>query len=65
MSKPTIDEQIKSVAREIAIRKNVYPKWVASGRMKLNESEKEIKMMEAVLDTLKQHQSHQESAKPQ
>lgn len=48
----TIDDQIKCVAREIALRKNVYPKWVQSGRMKQAVADRELTTMEAVLSTL-------------
>lgn len=48
-----IDDQIKCVAREIAMRKNVYPKWVANGRMKQEAADREIAGMEAVIETLK------------
>lgn len=45
-------DQILSVKREIAMRKGVYPKWVDSGRMKLDMANEEIRRMEAVLTTL-------------
>ncbi len=46
-------EQIRCVGREIGLRRNVYPKWVASGRMKQQDADREIAAMEAVLATLK------------
>lgn len=49
----TIDDQIKEVAREIAMRRNVYPKFVASGRLKQEASDRQIACMEAVIETLK------------
>lgn len=48
----TIEAQMACVKREIAMRKNVYPKWVASGRMKLDMAEREIDCMTAVLRSL-------------
>jgi hypothetical protein len=48
----TLAMQISCVKREIALRKNVYPKWVASGRMKLDMAEREIDCMTAVLRSL-------------
>jgi hypothetical protein len=48
-----IKDQIACVARELALRRNVYPKWVAKGRMTAVESEKEIERMSAVLESLK------------
>lgn len=44
--------QIKCVAREVAMRKNYYPKAIAKGRMKEEEAQREIERMEAVLHTL-------------
>lgn len=46
-------DQIRCVGREIGLRRNVYPKWVASGRMKQQDADREIAAMEAVLATLK------------
>ena len=45
--------QIKSVEREIAIRKAVYPKRVAGKAMKQETADHEIAAMEAVLATLR------------
>lgn len=47
-----LNDQIKSVAREIAFRKATYPKWVAAGKMKQSQADHEIKAMEAVKETL-------------
>lgn len=49
----SIEDQIKCVAREIAMRRNVYPKWVDSKRMKQEAADREIAAMEAVIETLK------------
>lgn len=48
----SIDEQIACVKREISMRRNVYPRWVALEKMKPEVMEKEIVRMEAVLVTL-------------
>lgn len=48
----TIHDQIKSVSRELRMRKSAYPKWVADGRMDHEMSVWEIKAMKAVLKTL-------------
>jgi hypothetical protein len=47
-----IGMQIKAVAREVAMRERLYPKWVEQGKMKLDMAEREIANMKAVLDTL-------------
>ena len=48
----TLEAQITCVRRELAMRKNVYPKWVQSGRMKPEAADHEINCMQAVHDTL-------------
>lgn len=48
----SLDQQIACVRRELAMRKNVYPKWVANGRMKQEAAEKEMAHLQAVHDTL-------------
>jgi hypothetical protein len=50
--KYTLDAQIACVKREIALRKNVYPKWVMSGRMRAEAADHEINCMIAVLRSL-------------
>jgi hypothetical protein len=45
--------QIKSVEREIAMRKAVYPTRVAAKKMKQETADHELAAMEAVLGTLK------------
>lgn len=51
-TKPLV-EQIKSVARELALRRNVYPLWIKSGRMKEKDATHELACMESILQTLK------------
>ena len=48
----SLDDQIKCIEREIALRRRVYPRRVAEGRMKLDEAEREVSAMRAVLMTL-------------
>ena len=50
---PTLQEQIACVEREIRMRKQVYPRRVAIGKMRQELAEDEIAAMEAVLDTLR------------
>lgn len=57
--KISLNQQIASVEREIALRKRVYPKWVLTKRMAQSSATFEIAAMEAVLATL---QSLRESA---
>lgn len=48
MNYPLLKEMITSVARECAMRKNVYPKWVAQGRMTQEKADREKYLMEQV-----------------
>lgn len=49
----SIDEQIAEVGREIGLRKNVYPAFVARGKMDQAEADLHMAKIEAVLETLK------------
>lgn len=49
---PSMADQIACVRREIAMRRNVYPKWVESGRLKAVEAQREQDRMQAVHDSL-------------
>lgn len=53
MAEITLASQIKSVEREIAIRKSVYPARVSARAMKQETAGDEIAAMEAVLATLR------------
>jgi hypothetical protein len=45
----TREEKRLCVARELRMRKRVYPRWVADGRMTQAEAEREIATMGAIL----------------
>lgn len=47
----TIDEQLACAKRELALRRNVYPKWVGK-RMTQDKATHEIECMEAIIATL-------------
>ena len=47
-------DQIACVAREVALRRNVYRGFVASGRMTAEKAEHELACMAAVLATLQE-----------
>ena len=49
----SLGDLIACVGREVGLRKNVYPKWVASGRMDADKSADELAKMQAVYDLLK------------
>lgn len=48
----SIDDQIRSVQREIRMREHKYPQWVAAGRMSPKQADDELNAMRAVLSTL-------------
>ena len=48
MTEYTNDEKLKEIAREIAMRRNVYPKWIASGRLKPEAADRQIAIMVAI-----------------
>lgn len=48
----TYTDQIACVARELAMRERVYPKFVASGRMTDDKAARELACMRAVLETI-------------
>ncbi len=52
----TLEAMIACVRRELAMRKNVYPKWVESGRMKPDDADHQINCMQAVHDKLSELQ---------
>lgn len=43
-------EKLKCLEREIAMRRRVYPKWIASGKLKQEKADREIAIMEAIAD---------------
>lgn len=50
----SLQRQLECVRREIALRKRVYPRWVANERMSEAKAAEEIATMEAVAQTLEQ-----------
>lgn len=49
---PSLERQLACLRREIALRKNVYPAFVARGRMTQQVADDEIAAMTAALHTL-------------
>lgn len=45
-----IDAQtkLKAIQRELAFRQNLYPKWVAAGRISQEKADHEIEVMKAI-----------------
>lgn len=59
MRSPTIDEQIAEIHREMALRNNVYPKWVLMGRLTQQKADHQIACMKATLDVLMAYKAMQ------
>ncbi len=53
MAKVPLDRQIACAERELAMRRNVYPKWTAAKRMTEAAANDEIEAMAAVVATLR------------
>jgi hypothetical protein len=41
-------DKLRCIDREIALRRAVYPKWVASKRLSQEKADREIAIMEAI-----------------
>ena len=44
----TIEQKLKSLRREIALRKKAYPRWIGSGKMTQAVADHEIAVMESI-----------------
>jgi hypothetical protein len=53
MRLPTAAELVRSVGRELGMRRGAYPKWVASGRMTQAEADREIACMDKIYEIVK------------
>lgn len=49
----TLDQQIKEAARELALRRKLYPRWLDTDKMDIDDAEHRLATMEAILNTLK------------
>jgi hypothetical protein len=57
-----LEAQIQCVKREIAMRKNVYPRYVEARRMRPDAAKHEIDTMQAVLETLESIKAESQQA---
>jgi hypothetical protein len=48
----TLDQQVACARRELALRRNVYPKWIEARKMTAEKAQWEIDTMEAIVATL-------------
>lgn len=42
------EEKATEAKREVAMRKRVYPRWVADGRMKQDHADRQIEIMQEI-----------------
>lgn len=46
----TNEDKLACVERELRLRQRNYPRWIAEGRMSVNEARREIELMGAIVD---------------
>ena len=49
---PTISQQLAELRRELIMRRQVFPKWVASGKLKERDADYRIACIEATIKLL-------------
>lgn len=52
----SLPDQLACARRELAMRQNVYPKWVKDSRMTQDKSNSEIDGMQSIIQTLEKLQ---------
>lgn len=63
MSEITAAEKLRCVERELKMRRSVYPRWQAAGKMSAPQADHEIKVMSAIVDDYRAAAHADESAK--
>lgn len=48
------ETKLLCLERELRLRRKVYPRWVAEGRMKMRDAEHETEVMEAIANDYRQ-----------
>jgi predicted transcriptional regulator len=48
----TLQEQIGEAQRELALRRQCYPQWIASGKLDAGDADHQLHCMEAIVRTL-------------
>lgn len=59
------NEMVECVKREVKMRERVYPRWIAAGKMKQENADREIATMKKVLEFLKINDPRQGVSIPQ
>jgi len=47
-----VSELLRAAERELAMRERVYPKWIAAGKMKQADADRELRAMRQIADLL-------------
>lgn len=47
------DAQLAECQRELGLRRRLYPRWVADGRMTQQQADRYIRLMEAIHETVR------------
>lgn len=55
----SLDDMIACVARELEMRKRVYPRWVSQHKMSQEAADREIDTMRAIHDKLANERKNQ------
>ena len=50
MTDYTDEDKLKAAEREVKMRRRVYPRWVADGKMTQVQADREIAIMEAIAE---------------
>ena len=58
----TLDQQLASARRELALRKKVFPAWIQNGRLTHEKADHELACMTAIVGTLEKLKHLNEAA---
>lgn len=50
----TIEDEIAELEREVKLRKRVYPRWVFVGKLTQEKADRQIAIVESVINRLKE-----------
>ena len=51
---PTLSEMLSEVVREIGLRRALYPRFIASRKLTQSKADRQIQVMEAVAEMLRE-----------
>ena len=56
---PTRDEVVIELGRELAMRRNVFPRWVEAGKLSQRQADERIDRLQAALEFISEHWPHE------